>query len=155
MAGGIKVNLKGFEKMLEDLKAAGKDAETAAENAIKESAQIVETELKAEAKASNVPDSITDEIRKTYSSIVGGGIYEAEVGWHLEQYHPQEPSAGYKAMYLNYGTVRRTTRAGKNRGEIHKPPRTEQFIYTAKKKSGAKIRKLQKEMLKKVMDDLK
>lgn len=151
--GGIKINLKGFEKMLEDLQAAGGNVERAAAETIRESARVVEAELRAETKADDIPDDIPAEIQAKTSS--SGDRYEAEVGWELGTYHPADPSAGYKAIFLNYGTVRRTTKAGKNRGEIPKRKREQQFIYTAKKKAQPKVRKLQNEMLKKALEDLR
>lgn len=153
MAGGIKLNLKGFEKMLEDIQAAGKDVDRAAADAIRESAKVVETELRAETSASGVPADITSEIKSQTSS--SGDRYTANVGWQLGTYNPQNPSAGYKAIFLNYGTVRRTTRAGKNRGAITKRTQSGQFIYSAKKKAQPKVRKIQREILKKALGDLK
>lgn len=150
---GIKINLKGFEKMLEDLQAAGGNVERVAAAAIRDSAQVVETTLRDEAKASGVPDSITSEIKtKTSGSF---NQYSAEVGWQLDTYDPRNPSAGYKAIFLNYGTVRRTTRSGKNRGAIPKRATTQQFIYTAKKKARPKVRKLQKEAIQRALEGLK
>lgn len=152
MGGGIKINLKGFEKMLEDIQAAGRDADTAAAQAIAESARAVETELRAQAAASQVPDDITSEIRRETSH--SGDRYSAAVGWKLDTYNPRDPSAGYKAIFLNYGTVRRYTRRGFNRGAIHKRSQDQQFIYAAKKKARAKVLKIQQEMLKKSLEEM-
>lgn len=151
--GGIKLNLKGFEKKLAELQAAGKDVDRAAQSAIRESAQIVETELRTQAKASGVPDDVTAEIGRSIS--VTRGIYDAEVGWTLGSYNPRNPSAGYKAIFLNYGTVRRATRRGYNRGAIQKQPQEGQFIYRAKKNARRKVTKVQREMLKKALGGLK
>lgn len=149
---GIKLNLKGFEKMLEDIQAAGRDADAAAAQAITESAQVVETELRAATKAAGVPDDITSEIRKKQTH--EGDRYEAEVGWELGTYNPKDPSAGYKAIFLNYGTVRRKTRRGFNRGAIPKRSQDQQFIYAAKKRARAKVRKIQQELLKRALEEL-
>lgn len=151
--GGIKINLKGFDKVLENIKTAGGDVDQAAERALTASAKIVETELRKEATAKGVPIDVTKEIRTRTSE--SGDRYEAEVGWSMDGYNPQKPSAGYKAVFLNYGTVRRTTRKGYNRGEIHKPSRSGQFIYTAKRKSQKKVKEAQAKILERVMRDLK
>lgn len=148
----LKIKINGFEKMLEHIQEAGKDVDTAAAQAIKDSASIVETELKASCAASNVPGSITREIRKKTSA--SAGTYSAEVGWELGAYNPKNPSTGYKAIFLNYGTVRRQTARGKNRGAIEKKPPTQQFIVRAKKAAKPKIRKAQQRIIEKVKGDI-
>lgn len=153
MAGGIKLNLKGFEKMLTQLQDAGKNVDPAAKEAVSENARIVEQELRAQCQAAGVPSDIIQEI-KTTTSTEGEGRYSAKVGWKLGNYDPQNPSTGYKAIFLNYGTVRRQTKRGKNRGAIHKPAKDQQFIYAAKKKSQTKVKKLQKQMLEEITGGL-
>lgn len=150
---GIKINLKGFDKILEQLQEANVDIDVAASQAIKESAQIFQDELIAEAKAKNVPPDITSQVRKETSH--AGDRYSAEVGWKLENYDPKKPSAGYKAIFLNFGTVRRQTSTGKNRGMIPKRSQDQQFIHMAKKNARSKIKKIQKEILKNALGDLK
>lgn len=151
--GGIKINLKGFEKMLADIQAAGKDVEAAAAQAITESARVVEADLRTEAAESNVPDDITQQI--TTQTEQDADRYSAEVGWKLGTYNPQNPSAGYKAIFLNYGTVRRRTRLGHNRGAIQKRAVNQQFIYRAKQRAAPKVRKIQREILKNALGELK
>lgn len=150
--GGIKINLKGFDKMLENIKAAGGDVDRAAREAIEESAQIVEAELISATKASGVPSSITDGIKKKTSH--SGDRYSAEVGWELNEYDPKHPSTGYKAIFLNFGTVRRQTAKGLDRGAIPKRTKDQQFIYRAKKAARPKVKKAQEKILKKAMEDL-
>lgn len=152
MAKGISLSLKGFDKLLEQLKEAGKDVDTEAARLIKEDAAIVDTELKAACKASNVPNDIINEITKTVQSSLN--VYSAEVGWKLGNYDPKNPSAGYKAIFLNYGTVRRHTAKGYGRGEIPKKPTAQQFIAQAKRKAKTKISKRHKEMLKKMLGEV-
>lgn len=148
----LKIKINGFEKMLEHIQEAGKDVDTAAAQAIKDSASIVETELRASCITSGVPDSITREIRKKVTA--SNGTYSAEVGWELGAYNPKDPSTGYKAIFLNYGTVRRQTARGKNRGAIRKKPPTEQFIARAKKAAKPKIRKAQQRIIDTVKGDI-
>lgn len=148
----VKIKIQGFEKMLEQVQEAGRDVDTAAAQAIRESASIVEAELKASCAASDVPDSITREIRKKVTA--SNGTYSAEVGWELGAYNPKDPSAGYKAIFLNYGTVRRQTARGKNRGAIKKKPPTAQFIAKAKSSAKRKVRKAQQRVIDKVKGDI-
>lgn len=148
----IKINLKGFDKMLEQLQEAGGDVSKAAASAIRESAKVVENDLRTAASESGVPSDITSEI-KTHTSDVGDR-YEAEVGWQMGNYDPKKPTAGYKAVFLNYGTVKRYTQKGQYRGEITKPAQSQQFIHKAKKAARPKVKKIQQEILKKALGDL-
>lgn len=148
-SGQIKLKLKGFDDMLEKIKEAGKDADATARKVIEESAKIVETELKTAAAAAQVKSSITDEIKRTVEK--EGDRYSAAVGWEVGNYDPRNVTAGYIAIFENYGTVRRQTRTGKDRGELK--PRN--FISTAKKAAKPKVKKLQKQIIDEVMGDLK
>ena len=148
----LKLNLKGFDKMLEQLQAAGADVDKAAQRAITASAKIVENELRSEATAKGVPSDITAEITTRTSQ--SSDQYEAKVGWKLGSYDPRKPSAGYKAIFLNYGTVRRVTKKGASRGEIPKRTEAQQFIYMAKKKARPKVKKAQQTIMERVMRDL-
>ena len=150
--GGIKISLKGFDRMLEELQEAGGDVDRAAASAIRESAKVVEDELQAAATASGVPSDITSEIRTNTSK--EGDRYEAEVGWIMGNYDPKKPTAGYKAVFLNFGTVRRYTFKGQYRGEIQKQPRAQQFIYRAKKNARPKVKKIQRQEILKALGDL-
>lgn len=150
---GIKLNLKGFDRLLEQLQAAGKDADRAAAETIKESARVVSDVLHEEAQAHGVPDDITSKIR-TETANSRSNVYSAQVGWKMGNYDPRNPSAGYKAVFLNYGTVRRQTKAGKNRGAIRKRPQAQQFIYAAKKKARSRVNRLHKEMLRRALEGI-
>lgn len=148
----LKLDLKGFEKMLSQLQVAAKDIDRTASAAVTESAKIVENELRNAAAAKGVPSDITNQIKVNTAHQTDK--YEAEVGWQMGNYDPRNPSAGYKAIFLNYGTVRRQTQAGNNRGEIPKPSQDQQFIHMAKKAARPKIKKIQREIIKKVVEDL-
>ena len=78
------------------------------------------------------------------------GVYSAKVGWDLGGYDPKNLSSGYKAIFNNYGTVRRQTRNGQDRGQIE----GKQFIAKSKKQAKNRIKKSQEEIIKKVMEDL-
>lgn len=153
----MSVNLKGFEKLLDQIQEAGKDVNKAAEKAIKEEAKIYEEELKAEAKSRGIPDDIISEIKTELTA--KNDTYTTKVGWKLGNYDTRKPSKGYKALFLNYGTVRRQTARGENRGSIPKGhehyPKAEQFIYNAKKKARPKIKKSQQKILKKILGEVK
>jgi hypothetical protein len=145
---GISIKLDGFEEMLERIEKAGGKADKAARQVVKKSAEIVEAELKAECTRQNIPDSIINGIS---TEIANGATYaEAQVGWKLGSYDPRKPAIGYLAVFLNYGSEKRTTKRGSNRGRLI----GKKFIATAKKKADKKVKALQKQMLEEIMKEL-
>lgn len=149
----LKIKLDGFEDMLRDIQKAGKDVDKAAKDTIKQSAKVYEQELKSAAKSSGVPDHIVNEVKA--ETKVENDRYSAKVGWSLGTYDPTNLSAGYKAMFINYGTVRRQTKKGYNRGEIPKPTNSARFTTKAKRKANVKIKRLQQDIINKVQEDIK
>ncbi|MCQ2399831.1 MAG: hypothetical protein MJ072_04935 [Clostridia bacterium] len=57
--GGLTVNIEGFEELLGAIKNAGGSVDKAAESAVKQSAQIVQSELKAQMQGSGVDNGLT------------------------------------------------------------------------------------------------
>lgn len=163
MASGIKLNLKGFEKMLEEIQAAGGNVETAAEETLNECAKVVETELQSACNAAGVPSSVSSEIQVSKGK--SGNRFSAKVGWKMGSYDPKNPSAGYKAVFMNYGTTRRQVKdtgehatvggnwktLGTDRGAVSGTG----FITKAKEASSPKVRKIQKQKLSEILKGLK
>lgn len=148
MAGGIKVSID-FKPLLEKIQEAGGSIDDAAKSAVDKGAAIVEDALRNECAASGVPTSVTSEIQTTTEG--NGNRYSCKVGWKMGNYDPQKPSAGYKAVFLNYGTPRRSTKSGANRGKID----ARGFIGRAKKKAKPKVKKAQEEALQEILKGLK
>lgn len=161
--GGIKLNLKGFEKMLDAIQTAGGNVEAAAEATLTECAKVVETELHAACNAAGVPSSVSSEIGvRTEKS---GNRFSAKVGWKMGGYDPKNLSAGYKAVFMNYGTIRREVKdtgehatvggnwktLGKERGAVT----GKGFIAQARDASAPKVRKIQKQKLDEILKGLK
>lgn len=149
---GIHIDLKGFEKQLAELNKKSEEIDKIASKAIKDSAKIVEAELKAEAVASAVPDSIINEMHTKVSN--KDDRYTADIGWELGSYSSKNPSVGYIAMFLNYGAVRggsenRKTRRGQNRGKLQ----ARQFIERAKKSAKPKIKRQMKKIIEEVNEN--
>lgn len=162
MASRLRIDLTGFEKMLEELQRAGGKVDKAAETAVKKSAQIVESDLRAACNAAGVPASVSNEIKTTTEK--SGNRYSAEVGWKLGAYNPRNLSAGYKAVFMNYGTIRRHTKSGGQKVELGGEYVTlgtnrgsmiaRQFITAGKKASRTKVKKVQKQVLEDALKEL-
>ena len=159
----IKLNVD-FNGLLEKIKDAGGNIENAARRAASECAEAAHDELVSECNASGVPASVSGEIEHGVTVTAGGNVYEIKAGWKMGDYNPKNPSAGFKAVFLNYGTARRSTKEdrvihdfggefvtlGKNRGAIA----ARGFIARAKKGTSKKVKKIQKEALKKMLKEL-
>lgn len=153
-----------FDGLLEAVQAAGGDIDKAAKHAADECASVMHDDLVSECNASGVPASVSGAIEHSVNVTSGGNRFEIEAGWKMGAYNPDNPSAGYKAVFLNYGTPRRTTKKdrvrhafggefvtlGKNRGAIA----ARGFINRAKKSAGKKVKKVQKEALQKMLKEL-
>lgn len=140
----IKLKLEGFDQLLKDIEKAGGDAEKAADSALRGSAVIMQDALKEEMQASDVPQDLINamppfEVENDYGSI------SARVGYTKGAYDPDNPSDGYKVVFLNYGTPHRTK---------HGKVVARGFIDRAKKKARPQMKKLQKEALDKVLKRL-
>lgn len=156
------MNLTGFKDLLEQIDKAGGNADNATLRAVQESARIVESELKNACNTAGVPSSVTSAI--TTEVTQSGNRTSAEIGWKMGNYDPKNPSAGYKAVFLNYGTPKRAVKKdhirheltggfvtlGKDRGQI--APRG--FIGAAKKASGKQVKKKQEEVLQEILKGL-
>lgn len=137
------LTLKGFDKLLQQIQAANGNVENAVVDAMQKSVDIVYRDLQEEAHAVGVPDSITQAIKKEPVKVEGNYISGA-VGWKLGQYNPRDLSQGYKAVFLNYGAVR------KNRGTIA----ARGFIAAAKEKSKKNVKAVQRKTFKEIIKGL-
>ena len=150
--------------MLEAIKAAGGDVDRATMQAAKECAETMHDELVSECHASGVPSSVSSAIQSDVNVTGGGNVYEVKAGWKMGNYDPKNPSAGFKAVFLNYGTPKGPRMVKKkshvphggdwattaNRGQIV----GRGFIQRAKKSAGKNVKKVQKEALQKMLKEL-
>lgn len=159
---GASIRLRvDFDGLLEDIKKAGGDIDKAAKTVATECAKVMRDELVAECNTSNVPQSVSGEIG--YKVIHNGNAYWIEAGWEKGEYDPRNPSAAYKAIFLNYGVpkarqVKKKTHVmykgtwvtTANRGTLE----ARGFIERAKKGAEKKVKKVQKEALQKMLGEL-
>lgn len=142
------VKLEGFDELIQRIEKAGGDSDKAARKARDDGAVAMEQALKAECNAANVPSSLSSQIRVKNEN--ANGRYKAAVGWDVPNYDPTNPAPAFKAMFLNYGTPRRQTKAGKNRGLII----ARGFIQKAKRKGGRAVKKAEKDAFTKILKEL-
>lgn len=140
----IKLNLKGFNELLENIQKANGNVLTATEKALKGSADIMQSTLKAEMAKSNVPSDLISAM-PPYTTETNANRVTARVGYRKGNYDPKNPSDGYKVVFLNYGTPNRT---------IHGKVTARGFIERAKRKAKPKMKKQQEQTLKEILRGL-
>lgn len=141
---GITLKLEGFDELLQDIEKAGRSMDSAVDSCMRQSAKTMDTELRAQLSqathsglASKMPPP---QIKKE------GNTITAYVGFEKGTYNEDNPSDGYKALFLNYGTPHRSK---------HGHEKARGFIKKAKKKATPQIKKQQEETLKKILKRLK
>lgn len=161
---GIKVNLNGFDALLEQIQKAEGNLDSAALRTVEAGAKIAEDALRTECAASAVPASVTNGISTKITQ--NGNRTSAHIGWEIGAVDIKNPSAGLKAIFLNYGTPRgRYTKAEaavpSNKTESGWATTTDRgkiigrgFIGRAKKKARPKIKKAQEEALREILKGL-
>ena len=144
MASKAMLQLKGFDDLLEQIQKAGGSIEQAAESCLRQSAQIMQAELKTQMQAAGVDSDLINSMPPPQIT-VDGNKYSAAVGYKKGNFDPQDPSDGYKVVFLNYGTPRRTK---------HGKVAARGFIQAAKKKARPQIKKQQQATLEKILGRL-
>lgn len=142
------ISLEGFDDLIQQIEKAGGSVDNAVRKAIDDGAVAMEQSLRNECNAANVPSDITSQIRIEKTG--GNDTFKVKVGWDVPNYDPKNPSYAHKAIFLNYGTPQRQTKAGKNRGRIVERG----FIQKAKKKGGRQVKKAEKEAFEKIIKEL-
>lgn len=146
---GVAISVN-FDSLLNKIKKAGGDIERATWDAARKGGRVYYETLIAECKASGVPDNLIKQIRFNCLRESNGNRYAVVVGWYMDEYDPANPADGYKVVFLNYGTPRRETRTGAERGYIT----GRGFIGRAKRKAQRPIKNAQEELLKSILGDL-
>lgn len=141
----IKLKLEGFDDLLKEIEAAGGTINEAVGGAMRESAQIMQSELKSQMQSAGVDSGLINAM-PPFEIETSGNRIAARVGYRKGSYNPDNPSDGYKVVFLNYGTPHRQ-KYGKvvARG----------FIKKAKRSATPKIKKAQKAAFEKILGRLK
>ena len=141
----IKLKLTGFDELLDKIEKAGGKADKATEQCMKKSAETMDAALRSEMQKSNVPSELENAMQPP-EVFRDGNVVVAKVGFKKGSYNPKNPSAAYKAIFLNYGTPKRTK---------HGKVKARGFIQSAKKNARPKIKKQQEETLNDILKELK
>ncbi len=144
MASKAILRLDGFDDLLKAIEKAGGSIDKSAHSCLVESAHIMQNELKAQMQAAGVDGNLISSMPPPTIE-AKGNRYRAEVGYKKGNYDPSNPSDGYKVVFLNYGTPRRT---------MHGKVAARGFIQKAKKKARPKIKKAQQETLNEILRGL-
>lgn len=137
MSSKAILQLKGFDDILEQIQKAGGSIDAAADSCLRQSAQIMQQELQQQMQAAGVDSGLVGSMPPPQIT-VKGNRYSAAVGYKKGDYDPRNPSDGYKVVFLNYGTPRRT---------MHGKVEARGFIEKAKNKARPKIKRAQQETL--------
>lgn len=140
----IKLQLSGFDDLFEQIRKASGNVDKAAEQCLEESAQVMQSELKLQMQKSGVDSDLinrmpTPELKRDGNALI------ARVGYKKGAYNPDDLSDGYKVVFLNYGTPKRSK---------HGKVEAKGFIDKAQRKAKKQIKKKQEETLKKIIGEL-
>ena len=138
------LQLKGFDELFDKISKAGGMVDKAAETCLRDSAGIMQAELKSQMQAAGVDGHLINSLPPPKITI-DGNRYRAAVGYEKGDFNPRDPSDGYKVVFLNYGTPRRTLR-----GKVD----ARDFIQKAKKKARPQIKRQQQATLEKIVEGL-
>lgn len=141
MASKAILQLNGFDDLLKAIEKAGGSIDKSAHSCITQAAHIMDDELKAQMQAAGVGGNLISSMPPPTIE-AEGNRYRAAVGYKKGSYDPRNPSDGYKVVFLNYGTPRRT---------MHGQVAARGFIQKAKKKARPKIKKAQQETLDEIL----
>lgn len=140
----IKLKLTGFESVLKDIEKAGGNINTATRQAMNESAKIMQAELISAMQAADVSSDLVARMPE-YKIETSANRVTAIVGYEKGAFNPENLSDGYKVVFLNYGTPRRTK---------HGQVKARGFIQRAKKKANPKIKKIQENTFDEILKGL-
>lgn len=138
----IEVQLYGFDELIKKIEEAGNSIEDTVTECMSESAAIQQEELKAKMRKAKSPVTGKPVSERLINAIPepeikwNGNACTARVGYEKGKYNPNNPSDGYKAVFINYGTARIEGR---------------HFIEKAQRSAKRKIKKMQEETLLKIL----
>lgn len=141
----IKMRIDGFDNLIKEIEQAGGNADKEAKKCVEVCAETLQDELKSKMASAGVDSGLISrmpsaEIEEDF------GKFTARTGYKKGDYNPRNISDGYKAVFINYGTPRRT-----KHGQVE----ARDFIGKAKRSARAKIKREQEKTLSDILRGLK
>lgn len=151
------IKLQGFENFLERLQEAGVAMEVEGRKCFEKCAENLYDELYSKAEKAGLDNRLLEQIHEEFIENQNANIWRYEVGWKKQKPTETNPLPDtYKVMFYNYGTPKRTTKSGANRGEESAHPvGSHGFIKKAKLAVRNRNKKLQEETYQKIIEGLK
>lgn len=151
------LQLQGFDKFLESLQDAGKKMEDDGRKCFEICAENLYDELYKKAEQAGLDKNLLEKISEKFIENESQNIWSYEVGWKKQKDSKTNPIPDtYKVLFYNYGTPKRETKAGYNRGkEPAHPKGSHGFIKKAKLAAVQRNKKVQKDTLEKIIGGLK
>ena len=140
----IKVSISGFDDLLKKIEKANGNMEKAAMQCVKQSAEIMQNELKTAMNKTGVDSDLINRM-PNYTIENKGSRVTARVGYPETSYNPNNLSDYHKAIFANYGTPFR---------KKHGQEKARRFITKAKRAAKPKIKAQQEKTLNDILKDL-
>lgn len=151
------LQLTGFENFLEDLQNAGAKLDVEGRKCFEKCAETLYDELYKKADSAGLDNGLLEKIEERFIEEGSANVWHYEVGWKKQKPSTTNPLPDtYKVMFYNYGTPRRETKAGYNRGKEDTHPKgSHGFIKKAKLAAARRNKTLQKQTLEKILREVK
>ena len=151
------IKLSGFDEFLEALNEAGAKMEVEGRKCFERCAETIYDELYEKGKSAGLQEHLLEQIEEKFVELPNQNVWSYEVGWKKQKPSTNNPLPDtYKVMFYNYGTPKRKTKKGYNRGaEESHPIGSSGFIKKAKLAAVRKNKKIQQEALSKILEGLK
>jgi hypothetical protein len=137
------IELKGFDEFIQNLQDAGGKIDREGKACFEKCAKETEAQLIAKAKSAGLDPKLLRELKSETIQNNSAGVWYFETGWKKGKPDANKISDAYKVLFYNYGTPKRTTKKGQNRGK----EKTTNFIANAKRAAARKCKKVQKDFL--------
>lgn len=137
------LELKGFDEYIQNLQDVGGKLEREGKECFLECTKEVTTQLRKKSKEAGLKDSLRNTMKSETILHDSAGVWYFEAGWQKGKPNYKNLSDAYKVLFYNYGTPRRSTKKGANRGKIQ----AHGFIGNAKRAAYRRCKKIQSEFL--------
>lgn len=128
----------GFDELVKKIEAAGGKIDATAMQCAQSAGKVMEEQLRASMRKKQVDSGLINRMPAPEIERDGNQV-TVRVGFKKGNYDPKNPSDGYKATFINYGTPRIKPRG---------------FVVDARRKARPKIKKAEEETLQSILGGL-